>query len=317
MCPQIGHVPVLLAETASYLHPEDGKRYVDCTVGAGGHAKEILRLSAPSGRLLGMDADPEAAERAREALLPYGARATIVNENYANLLTILRAHNFAPVDGILLDLGLSSYQLDNAERGFSFQGDAPLDMRFDPRTGPTAADLVNTLAEDDLANLIYKYGEERRSRAVARAIVQERERRPIATTAQLAQLVGRVVRGRPGGIHSATRTFQALRIAVNEELDAVETVLPQAVEALAPGGRLAVITFHSLEDRIVKHYLRAEAIGCICPPELPVCHCGRKPRVALVTKKPVVASPEEMSVNPRSRSAKLRVAERLEVEDEA
>lgn len=315
MYPPNGHVPVLLAETMSLLRPMPGKRYVDGTVGGGGHAREILRLSEPDGRLLGLDADPNAVARARATLAPFGERALVLNESYTKLLALAQAHGFLPADGVLLDLGVSSYQLDQPERGFSFQHDAPLDMRFDPRRGETAADIVNNASETDLANLIYRYGEERRSRAIARAIVRERERRPIETTRQLAELVGRVVGGRPGGIHPATRTFQALRTAVNGELEALETVLPQAVEALAPGGRLLVISFHSLEDRIVKQFMRNEATGCICPPDLPECKCGHKPRLALVTRKPVVASQAEIDANPRSRSAKLRVAERLEVEE--
>ncbi len=258
-----------------------------------------------------MDADASAVARARAALSEFGERAVVVHDTYTNLLQVARAEGFLLVDGILLDLGLSSYQLEEAERGFSFQKEAPLDMRFDQRQPTTAADLVNSLSERELADIIFRYGEERRSRAIARAIVRERTARPITTTTRLAGLVAGVVHGRPGGIHPATRTFQALRVAVNEELAAVEEALPQAVEALAPGGRLAVISFHSLEDRIVKGFLRTEAAGCICPPGLPACVCGHRPRLALVTKKPIVASPEEQARNPRSRSAKLRVAERL------
>jgi len=311
MYPPAAHVPVLLAEVVGFLRPKPGGRYIDCTVGGGGHARALLEASAPTGRLLGFDADPAAAERARQALAPYGERAVVVNETYLHLIDVASAEKFLPADGILLDLGLSSYQLEEEGRGFSFQQEAPLDMRFDPRRPPTAAELVNTLPEEDLADLIFRYGEERRSRAIARAIVRERAARPIVTTTQLARLVARVVGGRPGGIHPATRTFQALRIAVNDELAALEGVLPQAVTALAPGGRLAVISFHSLEDRIVKRFLKEEAAGCICPPGLPQCICGHKPRLALLTKKPVTATAAEMAANPRSRSAKLRVAKRL------
>ncbi|MHB1004028.1 MAG: 16S rRNA (cytosine(1402)-N(4))-methyltransferase RsmH [Chloroflexota bacterium] len=307
------HIPVMLSEVVGLLRPGPGKRYIDCTVGGGGHAKALLEASTPLGRLLGFDADPGAAERSRAALAEFGERALVVNESYVRLLEVAAAEGFLPCDGVLLDLGLSSYQLGEAERGFSFQTEAPLDMRFDTNQATTAARLVNTLPEEELANLIYNFGEERRSRAIARAIVRERGVRPIVSTTQLAALVARVVHGRPGGIHPATRTFQALRIAVNEELENVEAVLPQAVEALASGGRLAVISFHSLEDRIVKRFMRNEAAGCICPPGLPTCVCGHKPRLALVTKRPVEAGVAETARNPRSRSAKLRVAERLEV----
>lgn len=311
MEPHSEHVPVLLAEVLSFLRPVADKRYIDCTVGGGGHARAILAASAPTGRLLGFELDPNAAARAAANLAKFGKRVIVVAQSYVNLLEVARQHDFLPVDGVLLDLGLSSDQLGEGERGFSFQREAPLDMRFDPSRGPTAADLVATLPEEELADIIYRFGEERRSRAIARAIARERALRPITTTTQLAALVARVVAGRPGGVHPATRTFQALRIAVNRELEAVEQVLPQAIEALAPGGRLAVISFHSLEDRIVKRFMKTEAAGCICPPDLPVCTCGHQPRLRLLTKKPVEASPAEVAANPRSRSAKLRVAERL------
>ena len=294
------HVPVLLDAVLAYMKPKQDGVYVDCTVGGGGHARALLAASAPGGRLLGLDIDPEAAARARQALAEFGERVVVVNESYTSLVEIARAHGFEPADGVLLDLGLSSYQLDEASRGFSFQKEAPLDMRFDRRAETTAADLIATLSE-------------RRSRALARAIVRERAVRPITTTTQLAELVAAVVHGRPGGVHPATRAFQALRIAVNRELEAIEAVLPQAVEILRPGGRLAVISFHSLEDRIVKRTFQREAAGCLCPPDLPQCVCGHVPRLKVITKRPVEASAAEVAVNPRSRSAKLRVAERLEV----
>jgi 16S rRNA (cytosine1402-N4)-methyltransferase len=313
MEPHTEHIPVLLSEVLAFLRPAAGKRYIDCTIGGGGHAKALLAASGPTGRVLGFDLDPAAATNTAASLSEFGERVTVVNESYVNLLAVAGRHGFLPVDGVLLDLGLSSDQLEAADRGFSFQKEAPLDMRFDPRAGQSAADLVNTLPEGELADLLFNYGEERRSRAVARAIVRERATRPFTTTTQLAGLVARVVRGRPGGIHPATRTFQALRIAANRELEAVAAVLPQAVEALAPGGRMAVISFHSLEDRIVKQFMRQEAAGCICPPALPACVCGHKPRIKVLVKKPVEASAAEAAANPRSRSAKLRVAERLEV----
>lgn len=309
----VRHTPVLREEVLQYLRPVAGGVYVDCTVGGGGHARALLAASAPDGRLLGLDVDPQAAERARRALAEFGQRVVVVNTSYDQLESTASAHGFEQADGVLLDLGLSSSQLDEASRGFSFQKEAPLDMRFDQRADTTAAQLLATLGERELADIFYLFGEERRSRSLARTIIEERARRPITSTTQLAELVARVVHGRPGGIHPATRAFQALRIAVNRELEAVEEVLPQATDTLRPGGRLAVISFHSLEDRIVKRYFQREAAGCICPPGVPQCVCGHVPRLKLVTKKPVEASAAEVTANPRSRSAKLRVGERLEV----
>jgi 16S rRNA (cytosine1402-N4)-methyltransferase len=230
--------------------------------------------------------------------------------NFAELGRIATEAEFLSLDGVLLDLGLSSDQLADPERGFAFGTDAPLDMRFDVRRGQPAADLVNYLKEDELAALLWRYGEERRSRAIARRIAQAREQAPVIRTTQLARLVAEAVPGRPGGIHPATRTFQALRIAVNDELENLERALPQAVTALAPGGRLAVLTFHSLEDRIVKTFIRAEARGCVCPPGLPTCVCGHQPRLRDLARHPVVAGAAELAANPRARSAKLRIAER-------
>ncbi len=303
------HVPVLLSEVLDALQPAPGKCYIDLTVGAAGHARAILERSAPTGRLLAVDADVEATHYARSALCEFGERAVVRHGFFDELTELAAAAGFTPADGIMADLGLSSRQLGNPERGFSFQAEGPLDMRLDPTAQETsAADLVNTLAESELADIFYRYGEERRSRAIARAIVR---RRPLHTTTELAALVAQAV-GRPRGrIHPATRVFMALRIAVNDELGALERMLPQAVKVLAPGGRLAVISFHSLEDRIVKDYLRREAKGCVCPPEAPVCTCGRAPQLALVTRRPIEPSPEECARNPRSRSAKLRAAEKL------
>jgi 16S rRNA (cytosine1402-N4)-methyltransferase len=307
------HIAVLPSETlvGLALHP-DG-RYVDGTLGGGGHTALLLEASAPDGRVLAIDADPAALARVREWLAPAVAagRLLLRHGNFAEMGRLAREADFAPVDGILLDLGLSSDQLADRARGFSFAVDAPLDMRFDPTRGRTAADLVNELDEAELADLLWRYGEERRSRAIARRIVEARRTAPITRTAALARLVAGVVHGRPGGIHPATRTFQALRIAVNDELGSLEAVLPEAVALLRPGGRLAVISFHSLEDRIVKRFFQAEERGCICPPELPACVCGRTPRLRVVTRHPVTAGAEELAHNPRSRSAKLRVAERL------
>ncbi|HLJ79913.1 MAG TPA: 16S rRNA (cytosine(1402)-N(4))-methyltransferase RsmH [Ktedonobacterales bacterium] len=307
------HVTVLPAETLDWLAPHPGGRYLDGTLGGGGHTTLLLDRSAPSGRVLGIDADAAALGRVRERLAEAVAsgRLLLRQGNFAAMADIARAADFAPVDSIVLDLGLSSDQLADRERGFSFAADAPLDMRFDRTRGQPAGDLVNTLDEAELADLLWRYGEERRSRPIARRIVEARRQRPIARTGEVAKLVAAVVHGRPGGIHPATRTFQALRIAVNDELGSLETALPAAIELLRPGGRLAVISFHSLEDRIVKHAFQAEERGCICPPELPACVCGRSPRLRILTRHPVTAGPDEVARNPRSRSAKLRVAQRL------
>jgi len=307
------HQPVLYQDIIHALQPRSEGKYVDGTVGAGGHAIGILEASSPKGQLLGLDVDPQAVEIARERLAPFGGRAAIVQASYTTLTEQLAKQGWAAVDGIVLDLGMSSMQLDNPERGFSFREDAPLDMRFDPTQSdsPNAAVLVNSLPEGELADLIYRYGEERHSRQVARAIVNAR---PIHTTGQLAKVIASAVRGRDqrrAAIHPATRTFQALRIAVNSELEAIAAVLPQAVQALAPDGRLAVIAFHSLEDRIVKEYFHRESRDCVCPPYQPVCACGHKASIREITRKPIRSSVEESQVNPRARSARLRVAEKI------
>ena len=282
---------------------------MDGTVGAGGHAWGILQASSPDGHLLGLDVDPQALQLACEKLAEFGERAHIVRASYITLLKQLVFLKWRQVDGILLDLGLSSMQLDTQARGFSFQSEAPLDMRFDPDGKTRAVDLVNHLGEVELADLLFRYGEEHRSRKVARAIVNAR---PITTTMRLANVVAEVTSGGKSGIHPATRTFQALRIAVNDELEALEKVLPQTVEALKPGGRLAIIAFHSLEDRIVKQFMRRESRDCICPPKQPICTCGHKATLREVTRKPVRPQEVEIRNNPRSRSARLRVAERIE-----
>ncbi len=307
------HVTVLPAETIEALAPHPGGRYLDGTLGGGGHTALLLDASAPDGRVLGIDADVAALARARARLAGavVSGRLVLRQGNFARMDELAREAGFDPVDGIVLDLGLSSDQLADRERGFSFGADAPLDMRFDTSQGQSAADLVNTLDETELADALWRYGEERRSRAIARRIAEQRARRPIERTGELARLVASVVHGRPGGIHPATRTFQALRIAVNDELSSLEAALPKAVDLLAPSGRLAVISFHSLEDRIVKQFFQREARGCICPPELPACVCGRSPTLRIVTRHPITAGEEELARNPRSRSAKLRVAEKL------
>ena len=290
------------------MQPHREGLYIDGTLGAGGHAWGILLVSSPDGQLLGIDVDPQALDLAQEKLAEFGGRAILVRASYRSLLQYVENLGWHRVDGILLDLGLSSMQLDTPARGFSFQSEAPLDMRFDPEGKVRAEDLVNNLDEFKLADLLYRYGEERRSRQVARAIVRAR---PIQTTTQLAQVVAGATSGGKSGIHPATRTFQALRIAVNGELDALEEVLPQTIEALIPGGRLAVISFHSLEDRMVKQFIRKESKDCLCPPRQPVCTCGHLATLRDMTIKPVRPKDDELRKNPRSRSARLRIAERI------
>jgi len=311
------HHPVLYQEVLEGLKVRPGGCYVDATVGSGGHALGILEASAPDGRLLGLDLDPEALRRAEARLALFGGRVRLIHGSFVHLVAYARAYGFAPADGVLFDLGLSSDQLAAAWRGFSFLREGPLDMRFDPGQGPTAAELVNELPVEELARLLARYGEEKQARRIAQAIV---EARPITTTTQLAQVVAQAVgfreaRGKAGGrggrIHPATCTFQALRIAVNRELEALEAALPQALDLLAPGGRLVVISFHSLEDRIVKQFMRRESQDCICPPEQPVCTCDHRARLRLITRRPLRPTPEEVARNPRSRSARMRVAEAL------
>jgi len=308
------HRPVLYQEIIHALRPARGRFYVDGTLGAGGHAWGVLDASRPDGRLLGLDVDPQALKLARERLAEFGKRTVIRHASYAELTAQLAAVGWPQVNGVMLDLGVSSMQLDTGERGFSFMTDAPLDMRFDPGNPVSAADLVNTLPAKDLANILFKYGEEAHGHRIAQAIEQAR---PLHTTRQLAELVLKAVgknrqrRSEGRSIHPATRTFQALRIAVNHELDSLENVLPQAVAALAPGGRLAVISFHSLEDRLVKQYFRRESQDCLCPPRQPVCTCGHKASILEITRRPVMPGSAEVEQNPRARSARLRVAERI------
>lgn len=303
------HLPVLLHETLDGLNIRPGGTYIDGTVGAGGHAFGILTRSAPDGRLLGLDLDPVALALAHETLAPFGDRATLRQASYTRMAEL--AGDFAPADGIVLDLGLSSLQLDDPARGFAFQHTGPLDMRFGPEIDLTAAEIVNEWPLDELADVLYEYGEERQSRRIARAIGAAR---PVATTAQLAEVVANASGERQGrslkrntkrsAIHPATRTFQALRIAVNGELDSVELVLPLALSLLKPGGRLVVIAFHSLEDRLIKHFIREQARG-------KVEDANFVPTVREVTRKPIEATDIEIARNPRARSAKLRIAEKL------
>jgi 16S rRNA (cytosine1402-N4)-methyltransferase len=299
------HTPVLYQEIIHALRPTRDAFYVDGTVGAGGHAAGILAASSPTGRLLGLDLDPQALSLARERLMGYGNRAVLVNASYVDIASQISALKWPLVNGVLLDLGLSSMQLDDPGRGFSFREDGPLDMRFSPDNPVTAENLVNDLEEQGLADLIYQFGEERRSRRIARAIVRNR---PIAGTAHLAAIIRKVMpRGTGQKRHPATRTFQALRMAVNRELDSVRQVMPEAIRVLAPGGRLAIISFHSLEDRLVKQFFKNESQDCICPAHQPICSCDHKATLEIVTKRPIRPSESEMKRNPRARSARLRI----------
>jgi len=302
-----GHIPVMLEETLQGLNVQPGGRYIDCTVGGGGHSESILERSAPGGQLLGLDADPQALEIARNRLAPHKDSVLLVNENFSNLQAVCLKYDFLPVHGIVFDLGLSSLQLSPTGRGFSFQHDAPLDMRFSPEQQVTAADIVNTYSAEELAHILRDYGEESLSRQIASRIVKQR---PIETSSQLAHIIEEAA-GRRGRIHPATRTFQALRIAVNQELKSLEMALHQAVDMLGYEGRLAVISYHSLEDRIVKQFMQRESKKCICPPDVPTCICRHKASLRMINKKVIIPTPEEIRRNPRSRSAKLRIAERV------
>jgi 16S rRNA (cytosine1402-N4)-methyltransferase len=307
------HKPVMVGEVVASLCCRAGTIYVDGTVGGGGHAAAILENTAPNGLLIGIDADGDAIREAGIRLAPFGDRKILVKGNFADMETILAGMNIRKVDGILLDLGVSSRQLDTADRGFSFTMDAPLDMRMDRNCRTSAADLIHTLSTDELERIIREYGEERMAGRIARAIAKGREHSPIRTTTDLAGVVVRALPRRrgPAKIHPATRTFQALRIAVNDELANLYRATVFGVERLKEGGRFSVISFHSLEDRIVKNAFRAGEKGCLCPPDLPVCACGRKPTLKVLTRKPMVPDKEEIRENPRARSAKLRTAERI------
>jgi len=301
------HVPVMVGEVAVWLRPRPGACLVDATVGLGGHAAALL-AAAPGTRLLGLDRDPSALALARERLAPSADRVVLRQARFSELKTVLAELGWDGADAVLVDLGVSSLQLDRPERGFSFQAEGPLDMRMDPGAGPTAAQVVNEWSESELARAIAEYGEEPRARAVARAIVRAR---PLRTTADLAAIAARVLgRGRPG-LHPATRTFQAIRIAVNDEIGELERFLADGWEVLRPGGRLAVLAYHSLEDRRVKEAFRRWAADCVCPPRMPRCVCGWSAKVRVLTRRPVRPSDVEVARNPRARSARLRVVERL------
>ncbi len=298
----------MVEQVLQALAIQPGGRYVDCTVGGGGHAEAILEAAAPGGLLLGIDADPRALQTAHSRLARFGDAVLLVEGNFRDVQTICRSHGFAPVHGVLFDLGLSSLQLAEEGRGFSFQVEAPLDMRFSPQQAVTAADIVNTYADEALANLLWRYGQEPHSRRIARRIVRER---PLETTTELAKTVEEAVGRGHRRIHPATRTFQALRIAVNQELENLSAALEGSLDLLGYGGRLVAISFHSLEDAIVKNFFRQESRDCICPPDVPACVCGHKASLKLVMRGAIRPTPAEVAANPRCRSARLRVAERL------
>ena len=307
-----GHKPVLLEECLDALAVKPDGVYLDGTLGRAGHSLEILRRLTAGGRLIGIDRDMAAIEAAKERLAEFEGQVTLVHGNFADLENILQDLGITAIDGMLFDLGVSSPQLDEPSRGFSYMHDAPLDMRMDESAPLTAREVVNTWSGDELKRILFEYGEERFAPQIARAIVRHREDKPIETTTELVEIIRAAM---PAAAlrekqHPAKRSFQAIRIAVNGELDALPPMLEAAAEGLAPGGRLAVISFHSLEDRIVKQTMRRLATGCTCPPELPVCVCGKKPKLKLISRKPVTSGHAELEENPRARSAKLRAAER-------
>ncbi|MEA2577432.1 MAG: rRNA (cytosine1402-N4)-methyltransferase [Chloroflexota bacterium] len=312
---EAGHIPVLAEEIMSMLAPAPGSLQIDATLGGGGHTERILEATDPDGRLLGLDADGAAIARVDGRLRPrFGDRLVLRQANFRDLATVAREAGFGAVDGALFDLGLSSYQLADTDRGFGFRAGGPLDMRFDASRGVPASDLVASLDVNELTALFRRYGEEPKAGRIARAIVDARRTAPITTAEELAALIERVLPPnprQPRRTHPATRAFQALRIAVNEELDALQEGLTAALDLLRPGGRLVVLSYHSLEDRIVKRFLAAERRGCVCPPEIPVCVCGRNPRLRLLTRPSLTPTAEEIAANPRARSARLRAAERL------
>jgi 16S rRNA (cytosine1402-N4)-methyltransferase len=311
---EVGHLPVMLEEVLVALSPHPGSFQIDTTVGGGGHAIRILEAANPGGRLLGIDADPRAIERSQKRLAGYGDQVTLTRTNFENIAEAAADAGFDAVDGILMDLGLSSQQLDADDRGFSFRSSGALDMRFDTTIGIPASEIVGTYDEDALATIFRLHGEEPRSRKIARAIVAARTDQAIDTPARLAEVVAAAAPPnprKPRRTHPATRVFQALRIHVNRELETLPAALEDCIDLLKPDGRLCVISYHSLEDRIVKRFIARERRGCECPPEIPVCVCGRQPRVANVGAQPQIPRDEEVAINPRARSAKLRAARRL------
>ena len=307
------HVPVLLKESISFLNPAPAGLYADLTLGLGGHSEAILESTAPDGRLIAFDKDPEAVRRSTERLARFSGRLTIVRADFRQAAGIIREMGLPPLSGFLMDLGVSTMQLKTAERGFSFSMDAPLDMRMDTEAGETASDLVNGLSEREIEDIIFKFGEERWARKIARKIVERRSVSPVRTTKELAEIVSSAIpRGAwPPKTHPATRTFQGLRIAVNDELGALSEALEDMLGLLGPGGRAVVLSYHSLEDRLVKQKFRDWAAGCRCPKEFPVCICGGKPRLKVLTTRAAVPEEQETRDNPSARSVKLRAAERL------
>ncbi|MFZ5827047.1 MAG: 16S rRNA (cytosine(1402)-N(4))-methyltransferase RsmH [Bacillota bacterium] len=310
---KVYHVPVLLEETLDALALRSGGKYVDCTLGGAGHSIEILRRSAPDGMLIGLDQDENALRAGGERLAPFGDRVRLVKTNFAQIADVIERLGLGPVDGVMMDIGVSSHQLDEGERGFSYHQDAPLDMRMDRDNPVSAATVVNQWDEAEIARILWEYGEERWSKRIAQFIGQARKAGPVSTTGELVEIIKAAIpaAARREGGHPARRTFQAIRIAVNDELGVLERGLEGALKALRPGGRLAVITFHSLEDRIVKQTFNRWVKPCTCPPQIPVCVCGKEPLAQHVTRKPVKASAAELEANPRSRSATLRAIEKL------
>jgi 16S rRNA (cytosine1402-N4)-methyltransferase len=320
------HIPVLLNEAIKYLNPQPNQNFVDCTLGGGGHTVEILKHTAPNGKVLGIDLDPRAIAAAKlkvksekfppkadQPLAEKVDRLIAVEGNFKNLKEIVLQNHFKNISGILLDLGFSSMEIADTKKGFSFQIDAPLDMRYGNKKGVTAAEIINQWPEKELLKILEEYGEERFSRQIAKKICEARRIKPIHTTFELVDTIARAMpkKFQHGRIHFATKVFQALRIAINDELNNLKTILPQAIDILEPGGRLAVISFHSLEDRIVKQFFKKESSDCLCPKDIPVCKCGHKAILKIITKKPIIPNEGEAKINPRSRSAKLRVAEKL------
>jgi len=307
------HKPVMLAEVLGFLNPQSGGTFIDCTLGGGGHALEIAKRVSPEGKLVGIDQDEEALQVAADYLADYKDNVILENGNFSEIASIARKLDVESVNGILMDLGVSSHQLDAPERGFSFRYDAPLDMRMDKSQPVDAAELVNSLAERNLAEYIFRYGEERWARRIAKFIVDRRGKQPIQTTGELVEIILAAVPSgaRQTGIHPATRTFQALRIVVNRELEALEKGLDAAIDLLASGGRICVLSYHSLEDRIVKTAFAKHSGRCTCPSGLPICVCGAAKSINVLTKRPVMPSESEIRGNPRSRSAKLRAAEKV------
>ncbi|MBM3934958.1 MAG: 16S rRNA (cytosine(1402)-N(4))-methyltransferase RsmH [SAR202 cluster bacterium] len=305
----IVHRPVMVAEVLEGLQVKPGGFYIDGTLGEGGHTEAILEAATPPPTVMGTDLDTQAIAKAAKRLERFGERAVLVHGTYVDMGRLAQERGLGAADGVLMDLGLSSLQLETPERGFSFARPGPLDMRFDNTKGRSAHQLVNGASERDLADIIFRFGEEPRSRKIARSIVSAR---PVETTADLVKAVERVMgRPRPGQVHPATRTFQAIRIAINKELENVENGLVEAVNVLKPGGRLVVISYHSLEDRLAKTFFAQESRDCICPPEVPVCVCGHKASIRVLTRKVITPTEKEIEENPRSRSARIRIAERL------